>query len=504
MNELGRCRASEADRLSEVPALTSTSRADGAETALLVPGRNCWRVEPASRVAFLVDNAAFFAAAKRAIMKARRSILLLGWEFDPRRSLEPKSGGAELDQIGNVLMTVADERPEVTVCVLIWNAALGIALGKRMMPQRAHFWFRQSRVRFHLDATVPRGATHHQKLLVIDDEVAFCSGDDFSANRWDHSAHHDVEPARRTPWGAAYPPRHGMTVLVEGAVARALGDLARERWRRATGESLQVDESRSPEPSWPESISADLKNAAVAISRTMPRWHNEDEIREIEALYLDGIRAARRLIYLENQYFASPLIGDALAERLSERDGPEIVVVTGQHAPSFFDRATMDPPRNALIQRLRAADPHERFQVYAPHTTGGQPVLVHSKVMIADDSFVRIGSSNLADRSFGYDTECDVAIQLNEGHSRAEAAKLRNHLVSHFLGVDPLELGRTVSETGGLIPAIEVLDQGDARRLRPLYPAQPSFPRSLVGKFHLGDPPSADVAWAPWRRRRGP
>ncbi len=131
-------------------------------------------------------------------------------------------------------------------------------------------------------------------------------------------------------------------------------------------------------------------------------------------------------------------------------------------------------------------------------------MLVHSKLMIVDDRLVRIGSTNLADRSFGYDTECDVAIELNEGHSRAEAAKLRDHLVSHFLGVDPLELGRTVNETGGLIPAIEALDQGDAPRLRPLYPAQPSFPRSLVGKFHLGDPPSADVAWVPWRRRRGP
>lgn len=120
---------------------TSDSEADSA--ALLKPGRNCWLVERADRVSFLIDNAAYFAAAKSAMLKARRSILLLGWEFDPRRRLNPEAEGSQADQIGELLIRLANERPELTVSVLIWNAALGIALGKRMMPQRAHLWFRE-------------------------------------------------------------------------------------------------------------------------------------------------------------------------------------------------------------------------------------------------------------------------------------------------------------------------------------------------------------------------
>jgi phosphatidylserine/phosphatidylglycerophosphate/cardiolipin synthase-like enzyme len=471
--------------------------------SLLRPGQNCWRIESASRVAFLVDNADFFAAAKSAMMKAHRSILLVGWEFDPRRRLDTETNDDQLDQIGKLLIGLADERPDITVCVLIWNAALGIALGKRMMPQRAHLWFRKTRVRFHLDGTVPRGATHHQKLLVIDDEVAFCSGDDFSANRWDHSAHRDVEPCRHTPRGAAYPPRHGMTVIVDGPAARALGTLARERWQRATGESLPIDRARPPLDPWPNHVPSDVQDARVGICRTVPRWRNQREIRENEALYLDGIRAARRLLYFENQYFASPVIGDALAERLSAADGLEVVVITGEHAPSFFDRATMDPPRDALIRRLRAADPHGRFQLYAPYTSGGQPVLVHSKVMIVDDRLVRIGSTNLADRSFGYDTECDLAIELAKPSSSAVAKQLCHRLVGHFLGVESAQVERAITRSGGLIAAIEDLDRLRARRLRPLHPPEPSFPSSFISQYHLGDPPSPEAAWRPWRRRRG-
>lgn len=337
----------------------------------------------------------------------------------------------------------------------------------------------------------------------MDDEVAFCSGDDFSANRWDQAAHRDVEPCRRTPWDAAYPPRHGMTLLVSGPAARALGELARERWLRTTGESLSVDVSASYVDPWPEGVIADVEDAVVAISRTMPHWEDRQEIRENEVLYLDAIATARCLIYLENQYFASPLICQALAQRLSEPNGPEIIVITGQHAPSSFDRATMDPPRDALIRRLRDADPHRRFQVYAPHTTAGKPVLVHSKVMIIDDRFVRIGSTNLAARSFGYDSECDLTIDLAGRSTSAAAMQLCQDLVAHFLGTRPEEVARLTNELSGLIPAIEGLDAHGMRRLRPLDPPDPSGIRSIVSRFHLGDPPSARNAWRPWRRVSG-
>ncbi len=83
----------------------------------------------------------------------------------------------------------------------------------------------------------------------------------------------------------------------------------------------------------------------IAIARTEPAWRRKAEVRETEALHLDNIRRARRLIYLENQYFTSRSVGEALAARLAEPDGPEVVLISSGHSPSYFDRWTMDRTR---------------------------------------------------------------------------------------------------------------------------------------------------------------
>ena len=69
---------------------------------LLIPGETCWRTESADRVAFLVDTEAYFTAVFGALHKARRSILLLGWGFDPRTRLFPDGfdGPDDPDEVG--------------------------------------------------------------------------------------------------------------------------------------------------------------------------------------------------------------------------------------------------------------------------------------------------------------------------------------------------------------------------------------------------------------------
>ena len=46
------------------------------------PGENCWRIEPAQRVGILIDTADYFEAFKAVCGKARRSLFILGWDFD--------------------------------------------------------------------------------------------------------------------------------------------------------------------------------------------------------------------------------------------------------------------------------------------------------------------------------------------------------------------------------------------------------------------------------------
>ena len=47
-------------------------------------------------------------------------------------------------------------------------------------------------------------------------------------------------------------------------------------------------------------------------------------------------------------------MAEALAARLKEEDGPEIVLVSTQHSPSWFDRMTMDRTRILFLKRLKS------------------------------------------------------------------------------------------------------------------------------------------------------
>jgi len=253
-------------------------------------------------------------------------------------------------------------------------------------------------------------------------------------------------------------------------------------------------------------VAPDFEDVRVGIARAAPGHRARPAVREGERLAHAAIRAARRLIYVENQYFAAPEIGEALAERLAEPDGPEVVCVLSPSSPSYFDRMVMDSARDALVAHLNANDPHDRFRAFAPHAPDGRPTIVHAKTMLIDDRLVRVGSSNLNNRSLGFDTELDVAIEGAPGpageRTRVAIAALADRLPAHFLGCDPRALAAARRARGGLIPAIAALDGG--RRLRRLEPKSAGPLGALTAAHHLGDPTSPDDAWRPWKRRAGP
>ena len=194
---------------------------------------------------------------------------------------------------------------------------------------------------------------------------------------------------------------------------------------------------------------------------------------EIERLYLGAIRAARRTIYLESQYFASGSICRAIEDRLAEPDGPELVVVNPDRAEGFFEHQMMDTARARMIERVRRAAERggggpkgrDRFRIYHPANATDQPIYVHAKVMIVDDALVRIGSSNVNNRSMGFDTECDVALEPADEAQRAFALHLRHSLLAEHLGCEPQDVADAVSERGTLIGAVDALNGRAARRL---------------------------------------
>lgn len=455
----------------------------------------------ANRVAFLVDSQAYFTAAYEALLRARRSVLLLGWGFDPRTRLAPDGGAepGEEDEIGKVLLRLTRERPDLDIRLLIWKSALPISATQDFFPHKARRWFENTPVRFHLDACLPLGACHHQKLLVIDDAIAFTGGGDFATDRWDSIAHRDEDNRRIHLNHEFHPPRHEVMIAVDGPAARTLGDLARARWRRATSEIAPRPPEADEDP-WPPGLRPDRLDAPVVVARTEPRWRGHPAVSEIRNLTLASIAGARRLIYLENQYFTAPWLAEALAARLAEPHGPEVVIISTASAPSWFDRMTMDRARALIIRRLRAADVFGRLHVYCPYTAGGRPIIVHSKVAIIDDDIVRVGSANLNNRSFGFDTELELAVLGSYAESRPSTRRLLGSLVGHFLSRDADSVVRAIETRRSLGAAIEALNRNG--RLRPIPEPTPGPLQRFVTEFHLGDPISREDAFRLLLRRK--
>jgi len=208
---------------------------------------------------------------------------------------------------------------------------------------------------------------------------------------------------------------------------------------------------------------------------------------------------------MENQYFTSPLIAAELAARLEEPDGPEVVLISTEHSPSYFDQVTMDRTRLTFIQTLKSADRHKRLQVYSPVTTLGLTIIVHAKLTIIDDTLLRIGSANINNRSLGFDTECDLSFEASgpgSAANRAEIIRLRNKLLAHWLGCVEPPIEDAIRRLGGVGAALEELRKSGYCRLRPIEP-EPLHPlAAFISAFHLGDPAGPDDSWRPWRRRK--
>jgi phospholipase D1/2 len=459
--------------MSGVERLTSGNTLTAGETPppgqILTPGRNCWRIEHADRVSFLVDGADYFHAFRETAKNARHSILIVGWDIDSRFKLEREDPGDGLPtRLSDFLNTLVGRNKQLRINVLDWDYSMIYAGGREWLSLYKMDWATHRRLRFRMDGSHPYGASHHQKIAVVDDHVAFVGGLDFSFGRWDTHEHRPHDPRRRDTSGSDPQPYHDVQMMVSGPVAAALGDLVRERWYHATSGRLKAPPLNGEHDPWPEGIDVELADVEVGISRTYPKFNKQDEVHEVEQLSLDAIAAAQDFIFIENQYITSHRIGDALAQRLSTEDCPEIVVIIPQKSFGWLSQNTMDLLRIRVINRLREADRNHRLRVYYPYLDGldGVCINVHSKVLITDETFLRVGSSNFNNRSMRLDTECDLAIETrDEARIRNAIAGLRNRLLAEHLDVTPEVVADAVAERHSLIGAIEALS-GENRTLK--------------------------------------
>ncbi|MGF0315565.1 phospholipase D-like domain-containing protein [Nocardia fluminea] len=479
------------------------------EQPILSPGETCWQIAQADRLACIVDAADYFRHAKSAMLQARERIVLIGWDFDTRIKFEPHGRTLEgPDRLGKFLSWLPRHRPGLEIYLLKWNIGAFTAISRGMTPIFVVNWMTDRRLHFEMDAAHPIGSAHHQKIVVIDDRLAFCGGIDMTVDRWDTSDHRDDNDFRIAPNGNSYGPWHDATTAVDGAAAEAIGELARARWKAATGRELAPLGEISGHAPWPEGLEPTMRSVDVGIARTLPELPDRAEVREIEALYLAAIAGATRSLYIESQYLASRTLAEAIAARLREPNGPEIVLVLPRHADGWLEQQAMDGARRRLLHVLWTADTENRLGVYYPVTAAGAPIYVHAKVLVMDDRLLRVGSSNLNNRSMGFDTECDLAVEVTAATPDGELLRetildIRRKLICEHLDTEPAKFDATLAETSSLVRTVEAL-RGDGRTLRRFEPATVENENSPLAENELMDPERTPTRlWDTLLPRRG-
>ncbi len=429
--------------------------------SILTTGRNAWRVERAHRAAVLIDAAAYFRAVREALLQARQTVFIVGWDLDSRTRLVGESGEADDGwpaTLREFLTRLVEERPQLTVHLLAWDYAVIYALEREPFPTVTLGLNTPRRVRFCLDDALPVGSSHHQKMIIIDDALAFSGGLDLTVRRWDTSEHRPDNPLRIDPSGQPYRPFHDVQMMVDGPAARALGELARSRWEIATQESdIPIRPHGTP---WPASVTPDFRDADIAIARTQPAFDDIEEVREVETLFLDMVAQAERAIYVENQFLTNTRFAMALCERLQANPALEAVFVAPGTHDSWIESRTMWTGRLRFMRMLRESGVGERVRFLYPcvsHEDRSTNTMVHSKVMIVDDRMLRIGSANLNNRSMGTDTECDLAIEATREDERAAVRKVLHRLIADHCGVAVEQVAAALSAHGSIIRATKEL-----------------------------------------------
>ena len=360
----------------------------------------------------LIEGAAYFPALEEAIRGARRSVLIAGWCITPGFALVRDEPPVLLREL------LGDAAQSVDVRVLLWaGAPVPVFPPRRASVRHARDELvRGTRIKAALDSNERPLHCHHEKLVVIDDEVAFVGGidlTDLGGDRYDTPEH----PARgRMGW-------HDVASRLRGPAVADVGRHVAQRWHAVTGEHLETQSGDR----------ASAGDVELQIVRTVPEklydFAPRGEFRIIEA-YLRALRSAKRLVYLENQFLWSPEVVNVLADKLRSPPTDEFRVVVMLPGEA---NSGQDDTRGQLGVLADADDGRGRFLATTIRARSGRTsdrVYVHAKVGIVDDRWLTLGSANLNAHSFFNDTEvnvvsCDAAL-VRETRLRLWAAHLEH------------------------------------------------------------------------------
>lgn len=488
----------------EGSSLEGTAQAEASDE--VEPG--VWRYAKAERVSVIVDAAAYFAHMQEAMLKARRRIFLIGWDFDTRIHLTHGRRGWQRPfrrghpiRLGGFIGWLVRHRKELDVRILKWGASIAQFMLRPPMLWDVARWARHRRITFKFDTAHPVACSHHQKVVVLDERLAVCGGIDMTDRRWDTRDHREDDPGRRTVGGKRYMPWHDTTMMMEGEIASALSEMGADRWTRAGGKELPSI-AAATDSLWPEALPVQFENVEIGIARTRAKYKDWEQVREIRALFQKHIGEAKQFIYAESQYFASRAVAEAILARMQQPDPPEIVVVHPANADGWLEMQAMDHARAELVRAIEAADKTGRFSIWTP-LVGKTPIYVHAKLMVIDDAVLRIGSANLNNRSMGLDSECDVFIDSRRpgnGHAVGAIAALRHSLLAEHLGLEQDAIVALLERHGSMRALIENSGTPNGRRLERYRPPELSDAERKLAESQFLDPEHPEEMFEPFAK----
>lgn len=460
---------------------------------ILAPGRNFWKSARADASGVLVDAADYYRAFYEAASQAKKSIILSGWQFDrgvPLLRGQDAPPGAEV-RLLSFLNQLCENNPELEIYILAWDFHVVFALEREWMQTLYFQWATNERLQFRFDEAQAAQGSHHQKFAVIDRSLSFLGGIDLCEARWDDRRHQEHNPLRFSR-GKPQKPYHDVQAYLVGCeTADLLREVFVDRWARSSGPPLVLSPCESRSGSEHSPLGAiPLGASVVAFSRTDARGPN-DNVREVEALLVDAIAAAERLIYIETQYFSSRSIADALVSRLraAERSRLQIVVILNDKPEAVKEELAIGLRQAKMLTRIAATarETGHALGVYGTLCEGearDRPsTYIHSKMLIVDDRFLTVGSANLTNRSMGVDTELNVSWQAGPGSALDDRLvegirDLRVSLLAEHTGLAQLAAPSefTAADLASLDGLVALLDQlssrEDARLTRHIMASQ--------------------------------
>ena len=391
LDRLDRAVGSGTERLVEAHHRRRLRRL-GQLDALQPDGSGLWATtggsEPraGSHLQVLIDGHQALPRMAAVLAQARSTVHIAGWHLEPGFVLDRDGEGRTLRDL------LAELAETVEVRVLLWAGPPLPAFRPHRSDVRE---IREqltdgTRIQCVLDARERTMHCHHEKLVIVDSQIAFVGGIDLTTlggDRFDHNVH----PARgHLGW-------HDVATELSGPAVHDVSEHFRARWGAVAGERLPTTEPPPPAGAHEVHVVRTVPDGTYDFAR-----HGEFSILES---YVRALRSAQRLIYLENQFLWSTEIVNILTEKL-------------RHPPSVDFRMMLVLPANpdngkdttrGQLGTLIEADVDDRLLALTIRSgTGGATCYVHAKVGIVDDHWLTVGSANLNEHSLFNDTEMNV------------------------------------------------------------------------------------------------